>query len=253
MNKDFIALFTIVLALFIGALYYSKTVQKPFINSLNYIKSSYHNSVDTTLEVISEHFYQKDTIVDLRVELQNYKDNHLLMHQMANELNGLYKEQNISKKFRPLVSIASTISYVKFADKNKIYLQTEDLNQSNIYGLIANELTAGIVTFSHGQAIALLNSDIKCSYAVYVGKNKAPGIIHGNNAEDLILEFMPTWIKIEIGDEVITSGLDNLFFKGLKVGKVLSITRSGGYQNAVIAPYFNASNPDKFHIIESIR
>ncbi len=253
MNKDFFAILSIVLALFIGALYYSSSVQKPFINVLNYTKSTYHKVIDTTLQSITEHFNQKETIVKLQDELVKYKKNHLLMHQMANELNGLYKENNISKKFKPYVSIASTISYVKFADKNKIYLQTQELNQSEIYGLVSNEITAGIVTFKNSQAIGLLNPDIKCSYSVYVGKNKAPGIIHGNNKKELIVEFMPAWIKVEVGDEVITSGLDKLFFKGLKVGKILSITNSGGYQNAVVKPYYNSSNPDKFHIINKVR
>ncbi|MEO1938539.1 MAG: rod shape-determining protein MreC, partial [Sulfurimonas sp.] len=51
------------------------------------------------------------------------------------------------------------------------------------------------------------------------------------------------------GDEVTTSGLDNIFFPGLKVGKVISLSKSQGYQRAVVEQYYKANRPSYFHII----
>jgi rod shape-determining protein MreC len=124
---------------------------------------------------------------------------------------------------------------------------------SEVYGLVHKESVAGIVVLQDGRPMALLNGALKSSYAVYVGENKAPGIVHGLNSKELIVEFIPTWIDIKEGDEVLTSGLDNLFFPGLKVGRVISIEQSQGYQNAIIAPYYNPSNPSYFHVIKKIR
>ncbi|MDO8260610.1 MAG: rod shape-determining protein MreC, partial [Candidatus Magasanikbacteria bacterium] len=90
-------------------------------------------------------------------------------------------------------------------------------------------------------------------YSVFVGDNKAPGIAHGNSAENLIINFIPAWFLIEVGDEVITSGLDEIFFKGLKVGTVLSVTKSQGYQSAVVEPYYKANNPNYFYMIKKTR
>jgi rod shape-determining protein MreC len=101
--------------------------------------------------------------------------------------------------------------------------------------------------------LALLNSDIKSTYAVYIGEQRAPGIAHGNNDKNLVVNFIPAWFSIKVGDEVITSGLDNIFFKGLRVGHVIAISKSQGYQNAVVEQYYKSNEPSYFHIIRSIR
>ena len=81
----------------------------------------------------------------------------------------------------------------------------------------------------------------------------APGIVRGNNERRLIVDFIPTWIPISIGDEVLTSGLDQIFLAGLHVGKIISISRASGYQSAVVEPYFYAKKPAYFHIITKVR
>jgi rod shape-determining protein MreC len=114
-------------------------------------------------------------------------------------------------------------------------------------------MVAGIVIQHKGKPLALLNRDIKSSYAVQIGKNLAPGIVHGNNGKNLVVKFIPAWFEVSQGDEVVTSGLDNIFFKGLKVGRVISITSSQGYQNAVVEPYYDSNNPNYFHMIKEVR
>ena len=101
--------------------------------------------------------------------------------------------------------------------------------------------------------MALLKGDINMTESVSVGKSMAPGIVRGNNERHLIVDFIPTWVPIAIGDEVITSGLDQIFLSGLQVGKVISISRASGYQSATLDPYFYAKKPAYFHIISKVR
>ena len=175
------------------------------------------------------------------------------MRQLASEINDLFALNQSKLSTNPKVQLIRTNSYQKFGNLNRIWLDVDDYNSSRIYGLTYKEFVAGIVIEEKGKALGLLNRDIKSSYAVYVGNNKAPGIAHGNSSKNLIIKFIPTWFIINIGDEVTTSGLDKIFFKGLKVGKVLSVTSSGGYQNAVIEPYFKSNNPNYFYMIKKIK
>jgi len=253
MNKGLFSFFFIFIALFLGALYYSTAIQAPFISTLNSIKSSYRNSVEFVQEKIQEHTFQKRRIIELNEKLEKYENNHLVMQQLASEVNDLYQENKSKLKLNPKVELVRTISYKKLGDLNKIWLEVDDYNSSNIYGLTYKELVAGIVISDNGKALGLLNKDIKSSYAVYVGDNKAPGIAHGNNSENLLVKFIPAWFDINKGDEVVTSGLDRIFFKGLKVGRVVSTTKSQGYQNAIIEPYYKANNPNYFHLIRSVK
>jgi len=253
MNKKFLSYFFVILALFMGALYYTTSIQSPIIATLNYIKKAYHNSVETVENTIDKHFFQAQRIEDLKTKLQKYEKNHLIMQQLASELNDLYKENNSSLKLHPNVELVRAISYEKFGNLNRLRLEVPDYNASKIYGLTYKEVVAGIVIPKNNQPLALLNSDIKSAYSVYVGKNRAPGIAHGNNDANLVINFIPAWFEIKVGDEVITSGLDNIFFKGLKVGKVISITKSQGYQNAVVEQYYKINEPSYFHMIRSVR
>ncbi len=253
MNKELLGFFSVFIALFLGALYYTNAVQAPFISSLNYIKSSYHGTIEFIENTIYKHTFQADHIQELEDKLQQFENNHLVMRQLASEVNDLFKENSSNLKSDPKVELIRTISYVKFGDLNRIWLDVNDYNASKIYGLTYKELVAGIVVAHNKRAMGLLNRDIKSSYAVYVGPHLAPGIAHGNNAKNLVVKFIPAWFEIKEGDEVITSGLDNVFFKGLKVGQVISVTKSQGYQNAIIEPYYKANDPNYFHMIRKTK
>jgi len=253
MNKKSFSYFFIILALFVGALYYNNLIQSPIISALNSIKSSYLNTIKFFENKIDKHIFQAQEIENLKNQLQKYENNHLVMQQLASELNDIYKENNSSLKTNPHVELVRAISYEKFGDLNRLWMNIPDYNASKIYGLTYKELVAGIVIAKNNKPLALLNSDIKSAYSVYVGKEKAPGIAHGNNGENIVINFIPAWFNIKQGDEVITSGLDNIFFKGLKVGKIISVTKSQGYQNAVVEQYYKVNEPSYFHMIRSVK
>jgi rod shape-determining protein MreC len=253
MNKKVLSYFFLIIVLFVGALYYSNAIQSPIISSLNAIKITYHNATAYVGNTITKHFFQADEIQRLQEQLQTYKNSHLQSQQLASELSDLYNENNSSLTFDPRVELVRTISYEKFGDLNRLWIDIPDYNASKIYGLTYKELVAGIVISKHHKALALMNNDIQSSYSVNIGTSKAPGIAHGNNDKNLIVSFIPAWFTIKVGDEVTTSGLDNIFFKGLKVGKVLSVKTSQGYQNAVVAPYYQSNEPNYFHIIRRVK
>ena len=253
MNKQLFSFFLILTALIMGAFYYSSPIQKPILSSLNYIKISYHNSIDFIQNSFEKHFFQAQEIESLKKKLQKYENNHLVMQELASEINELYKENNSSLRSDPRVTLVRTIAYQKFGNFNRLWMDVPDYNASKIYGLTYQEFVAGIVICKNAKPLALLNKDIKSSYAVYVGEHHAPGIVHGNNSAHLVVRFIPAWFTIKVGDEVITSGLDNIFFKGLKVGKVISINKTQGYQNAVIEQYYQANDPSFFHLIRSTK
>ncbi|WP_345992026.1 rod shape-determining protein MreC [Sulfurimonas sp. HSL-1716] len=253
MNKGLLSFFIIFIALLGGAIYYTNSIQSPFISLSNSIQSAYFNTVESVFNTLDEHFYQQKHIQKLKKQLAEYDNNHLVMQQLSSELNSLYKESNSSIRTHPKVELVRAISYVKFSDINKLWLEMNDFNSSKIYGLVYKDSVAGIVISKDSKPIALLNGDIKSSYAVFVGENNAPGIAHGNNDNTIIVNFIPSWINIKVGDEVISSGLDNLFFRGLKVGKVLSIKRSQGYQSVVVDPYFKSKEPRYFYVITGVQ
>ena len=252
MNKEFITLGVIILTAFIGAVSYTQPLHGYFLNSLNGIKSSYFDTIESIENTYDEHFIQASTIKRLKKENVQYKKDHLLLASIAKEYNTLLQLNHSKELIHTKVHLARAISYAKFSDRNKMWLEIDDYNSSSMYGLVINNKSAGIVVDNLGKPMALLNADLKNSYAVYIGDEKAPGIARGKGTKEMVVEFIPTWIKLHIGDEVKTSGLDKLFFEGILTGKVISISQAQGYQSAVIMPYANTDSLGYFHAIEQL-
>lgn len=253
MNKQTLSI-TLLLAILVGsALYFTNLLQSPIIHLNLALKTSYHNTVESIQHSVDEHFYQQSTIIDLQKKNRFYEQELLQLHQIADEYQKLLYEHNSSFKTTPQSTLVRTLSYVRFGDPHRVWIEMDNFDPKRVYGLLYRGYTAGIVVANNKRPIALLNGDVKSSYAVNVGTSMAPGIVRGNNTRRLIVEFIPTWIPISVGDEVLTSGLDRIFMSGLKVGKVVSITKASGYQSAVIEPYFYGRNPAYFHVITQIR
>ncbi|MDQ1263996.1 MAG: rod shape-determining protein MreC [Campylobacterota bacterium] len=253
MTKKLFGFLLISIALFMGALYYTNAIQSPIISALNSVNITYNNITGFFKKHINQHFFQATHIAELEEKLLVYEHNHLVMQQLASEIHALFTENSSDLKIEPEVELIRAISYQKFGDFNRIWLEIKEYDPSHIYGLTHKEVVAGIVVSHEGRALGLLNKDIKSTYSVCVGDESAPGIAQGNNAENLLVKFIPAWHNIKEGDEVVTSGMDEIFFKGLKVGKVLSVTKSQGYQSAVVEPYYKSTEPNYFHMIKKIR
>ncbi len=236
-----------------GALYFTGLLQAPLLQMSLALKSSYLDATEAVHSTFEEHFSQQQTILTLHEKNRHYEKELLRLHQVAEEYRNLLREHNTTLTTAADVELVRALSYVRFGDPHKLWIEMETFNPKQVYGLLYRGYAAGIVVSNGGRAMALLNGDVKSSYAVNVGASMAPGIVRGNNAKRLVVEFIPTWIPISVGDEVTTSGLDQIFFSGLKVGKVISIAKAQGYQSAVVEPYFYGKNPAYFHVITKVR
>lgn len=72
----------------------------------------------------------------------------------------------------------------------------------------------------------------------------------GENEDSLQIKFIPVLAEIKEGDEVITSGMDNIFYEGLKVGVVTEVINLADMRIAKVKPYINASKKDIFIFME---
>ena len=99
--------------------------------------------------------------------------------------------------------------------------------------------------------MALLQGDGGCVFSVYIGKSKAPGLIQGED-DKVVVKFIPKWAKINIGDEILTSGLDNIFFADVPVGIVTHISDGDMYQSVEVKPYARISIPAYLHIVDNL-
>lgn len=220
----------------------------------NDLKLSYIDKIvnfSTTAEV---HLNQASTIKKLNEENEQLKKYKILSIFLENRLNKI-KDLIITldtQEIKPKIDLVKVVSYINFNDFTEVWLNKEKKN-NKILGLITQNYAAGIVINKNNRAVALLNGNKECSYAVFIGENKIPGIITSlENKKNLLIKYIPIWSKVSEGEEVITSGMDNIFFEGLKVGVVTSVISLPDMKMAIVKPYANVLKKRYFFTYEQI-
>jgi rod shape-determining protein MreC len=91
---------------------------------------------------------------------------------------------------------------------------------------------------SRHAARVLLVSDHNSGVDTLVQRTRARGIVQGTIDAGCVLKYVKRTEDVQVGDELVTSGLDGIFPKGLPVGRVVAIDKRGQglFQSAEVAP-----------------
>jgi rod shape-determining protein MreC len=87
-------------------------------------------------------------------------------------------------------------------------------------GLIGRILEAGPST---SRVILLQDSDSRVSGIAE--QSRAQGVVAGNGSAELTMEYLELESSVEVGDVVSTSGLNGLFPKGIRIGKITALSK----------------------------
>ena len=246
MNKFKFIFFIILLVLI--SLRYGGNIRGYFAKNTNSVISIYLNIKTTIKESIDEHFAQQKEIKNLREKNINLENSAEVLTAFATKLNDMLKLNKV-EEYAPKVKLVRSIAYANLNDYFKVWIDYKDFNSSKIYGLLDKGSSAGIVVEKDGNPMALLLGDPKSIFSVFIGDSKIPGVVMGKKKE-VQVKYIPLWMNPKKGDEVVTSGLDGIFFGGVGVGVVTKVIKEELSKTAVIKPYSRASVLSYYHIIE---
>jgi len=245
MNKKF---FWFLIAVFTAfAFYFRVAIKDSVLFTFNFVKEEITTSYDIVKFKFDSFLNQSQQIQTLTKDNQEYRN---YIEKIYPILTNYKKLKEFKLIHNPKVVFTQTISYANLPDITSIYVDYFDKNLSHPEGLIYNNEVAGIVTKSFKKySFALLNTNPNTSYTVFIGKEKIPGIAFGG--KKIIVKYIPNYKKIDIGDLVVTSGLDKIFYEGVKVGKVTSVIQKKLYQEATIKPFYNPYHPTFFYVVKN--
>jgi len=105
--------------------------------------------------------------------------------------------------------------------------------------VIPEGITGQIVDVSNRYAKVLLIVDQNSAVDALVQRSRARGIIKGESARQCVFEYVLRKHDVKVGDTVVSSGLDGVFPKGLRVGHISGVIRrsSGMFQEVTVTPY----------------
>ncbi|MCF6172189.1 MAG: rod shape-determining protein MreC [Campylobacteraceae bacterium] len=239
-------LFFLAIMVFISIRY--TNVGRGYMVGLNsFVLLRYLEVRNFIIHKVDEHFSQQKVIIKLREENKKLEKSALLSIAFAGKLNDILKDNNMST-YKPDVKLIQAISYCKLNNYNKIWLDFKDFNKSKIYGLLYQGYGAGIAVEKNSHLQGLLLRDPNSIFSVYIGKDKIPGVLQGNR-DDILVKYIPLWMNPKVGDEVITSGMDDIFFQGIRVGKIVKVMEEESSKTAIVKPYVKLNVPSYLHII----
>jgi len=93
----------------------------------------------------------------------------------------------------------------------------------------------------------------KSIVAALIEGERSQGLVEKETKGKLFMDFIPRNEKLEIGERVITSGMDNIYPKGILIGKIDSIDLSQNqlFQKVTISPAVDFSKLEEVFIIKS--
>jgi len=246
MNKKLIFFFILTVVI-LSYIFNVDRFIKNQVSTLNRsITNSYLNIMVTTQEFIDKYINQLNYIDQLLKQNEDYLQYKIKYNQFLS-LSKKNIDQDLVEKKLKLQKI-SALKYDKLNDFSKIVLTKKKDDNKTINALITySGYSAGIAMNIDNMFIGYLNNNTKCNYAVYIGNSKATGITSGVTTEgDLVIKFIPLWQEVNIGDEVITSGMDDIFPIGIKVGVVKRIKSTENTKIVYVQTYVDPLKETKF-------
>ncbi len=249
MNKKFFFAGFLFLIIVVFSLNYTNSVKSNVLNFSNGFKSNFIFFTDSVKFKIQSLFDQQKKIYELELKVKTLEPAASLSVAYAAKLNSFLKDANLSN-YNPKVYLTRVLSYTKMQNPNKLWLEFEKFEKEKVYGLLYQGFSAGIVKEQSERAMAVLQTDEDCVYSVYLGDDKIPGVLFGS-APFVSVKYIPLYANVKVGDRVITSGFDEIFFEGVGVGVVAGLESDDIYKTAIVKPYANIKKPDFFYVIDA--
>lgn len=114
--------------------------------------------------------------------------------------------------------------------------------------VIPEGIVGVVVEASARFAKVLLLIDPNSAVDALVQPTRARGIVKGGGADYCVFDYVLRKHEISVGDTVVSSGLDGVFPKGLRLGRISEIVRlnAGIFQKVSVTPYVD------FEILEEV-
>ena len=92
-----------------------------------------------------------------------------------------------------------------------------------------------VVHLSRKSAVVQLITDADSGVGVLLENSRAQGVLRGEGKKTASIDYIETNAKVLVGERVLTSGLDQIYPKGLLVGYVTSVGKRQIFQEVDIA------------------
>jgi rod shape-determining protein MreC len=164
---------------------------------------------------------------DLKYEIESLRLKQVRLSEDAEQARRLqallgFKEQFISKTLAAQVIgfSGSELSRAVYIDKG-----SSDGVGRDMAVITADGVVGKVLRVYNSTSLVLLINDQTSGVGAVLAKSRLQGILRGTPAGEVVLEKILSDEQVEPGDQVLTSGGDEIFPKGLPAGTVTNVSR----------------------------
>ena len=131
-----------------------------------------------------------------------------------------------------------------FIDKGADAGLTTDLAVITPIGIVGKI----VATYPHTAQVLLLTNP-SCGVGVALGQARVQGILKGQNRNLCRVQYVMNEEPIKLGDAVLTSGMDQVYPKGLPVGTVVQVKEGNIYKEIIVKPTIDLSRLEEVLVV----
>ena len=223
----------------------AEPVQKMFSASVEAVENAWRRYIHL-VGLEEENRKLNKTINALQEELNLYKEGNLEAQRLKKllSLQDTYPHRFIAS--RVIGKELSMISKTLWIDKGE-----KDGLVSGMPVLVSPGLIGRLTDVTWHSSKVLLLVDENSNVDVLIQRTRVQGIARGAGSRGCVLRYVPKIQDVKAGDVVVTSGLSNLFPKGLLVGKVSYVNRvdAGLFSKIYVAPFADLASVEEVMVL----
>ncbi|MFW5936988.1 MAG: rod shape-determining protein MreC [Desulfosalsimonas sp.] len=232
--------------------------QSAAVETVLFFVSPFQNAVSYTLDSGQDLWRQYFALVRTAEQNQALRKKLDRARQQIHEFREIREENKRLKRlvnFKSASRVSMEAAEIVARDPSPWY-RTVIINKGRGDGVEKNSpvmvpdgIVGQVMNLSDGYAKVLLIIDRNSAVDALVQRTRARGVVSGlSSGETCRFEFALRKQDIQVGDTIITSGLDGIYPKGMRIGWVSKVIRrnSGVFQEVEVRP-----NAD-FHKLEEV-
>ena len=231
----------------------SLAFMKPLIESGNHLTQAAHDtqgSIALFWQTFRQSQFAQDEIERLQAQM--------LKHEELEKENRRLKQL---LAFRDTLSGKTTAARVIGWDpsllRKMILLDkgTKDHVKKDLAIVVSEGLVGRILQSAPAASRGILLTDPEARVSAVTSESRSQGVVAGDGSRQLCMQYLDLDSGVQIGEDVLTSGVGELFPKGLRIGKIVAIAKSvdGLHLTAQIDPYVRFSKLEEVICLGSSR
>lgn len=121
--------------------------------------------------------------------------------------------------------------------------------------MVSEGIVGQIIEVSKNYSRVLLITDRNSAVDALIQNSRVRGIVKGNNEDNCSFVYALRKDEVKEGEMIISSGLDQIFPKGLKIGRVLKVTQAHSqlFQDITIETSVDFDKVEEVLVLKTIR